>query len=205
MNNGNCHEVLLPTAYLPSVGYFRLMAHYPAAAVELLETYPKQTLRNRASILTANGILRLSVPVVRPYGNHTLTQDIGISYSEPWNIRHWRAITSAYNASPFFLYYRDGLEDVLLRRHERLVDLNGALTRLFVKWLKIECTVRHTDRFTPPERDLCDFRFQDPPDRPDAPPYYQVFNTKFAFQRNLSIIDLLFNLGPESTEYLNGQ
>ncbi|MBO4599348.1 MAG: WbqC family protein, partial [Bacteroidales bacterium] len=104
---------LLSTAYLPSVAYMAAVACCPSVAIELKETFPKQTYRNRAAIATGNGVLMLHVPVERPYGNHTRTDQITLTYREPWHIRHWRAIVAAYSAAPYFLYYRDGLEQIL--------------------------------------------------------------------------------------------
>lgn len=195
--------LLLPTAYLPSIGYFQQLCQHPEAIVEQWETYPKQTLRNRTHILTANGPLLLSVPVIKPQGNHTLTRNICISYAEAWNVQHWRAIVSAYNASPFFLYYRDSLESVLMQQHERLINLNNQLISLVLNWLKIDCTLHYSDEFIIPGHKKNDYRYNS-----DALPYkqkkyYQVFESKYPFQPNLSIIDLLFNMGPEAIDYLN--
>lgn len=194
---------LLPTAYLPPIGYFQLLCRHKQAVVEQWETYPKQTLRNRTCILTANGVQLLSVPVIKPNGNHTLTRDIQISYSEAWHVQHWRAIMSAYNASPYFLYYRDALEAILMQRHERLLELNEALMRLVLRWLKLDCELQYSTKFTVPTHQDNDFRYQ-----PEAIPYqekkyYQVFDTKYPFQPNLSILDLIFNMGPETMDYIN--
>lgn len=201
MKIDDSHPLLLPTAYFPPISYFRLLYSHPTAVVEVLETYPKQTLRNRTEILSANGILQLSVPVIRPNGNHTLTKDIAISYSEPWNIRHWRALVSAYNNSPYFLYYRDPLEQILLQRHTRLIDLNQILLQQLLRWLKLDCRVDFSTQFMTPKGQANDFRYSLPDKLSSHTPYYQVFNTRFPFQPNLSILDLLFNLGPEATGY----
>ena len=194
---------LLPTAYLPPIGYFQLLCRHKLAVVEQWETYPKQTVRNRTHILTANGVQLLSVPVIKPDGNHTLTHDIQISYSEAWHVQHWRAIVSAYNNSPYFLYYRDTLEAILMQRHERLLELNEALIYLVLRWLKLDCKLQNSDQFAFPTHQDNDFRYQ-----PDAIPYkekkyYQVFDTKYPFQPNLSILDLIFNMGPEAMDYLD--
>ena len=141
---------LLSTAYLPSVAYMAVLARHGSIAIEQKETFPKQTFRNRAAIATGNGVLMLNVPVVRPYGNHTRTEQMTLSYNEPWHIRHWRAIVAAYSAAPYFLYYRDELEHILLQRHERLLDLNDALLRYLLKKFKIDCQITYTDTFTPP-------------------------------------------------------
>ena len=141
---------LLSTAYLPSVAYMAVLARHGSVAIEQKETFPKQTFRNRAAIATGNGVLMLNVPVVRPYGNHTRTEQMTLSYNEPWHIRHWRAIVAAYSAAPYFLYYRDELEQILMQRHERLLDLNDALLHYLLKKLKIDCQITYTETFTPP-------------------------------------------------------
>ena len=141
---------LLSTAYLPSVAYMAVLARHGSVAIEQKETFPKQTFRNRTAIATGNGVLMLNVPVVRPYGNHTRTEQMTLSYNEPWHIRHWRAIMAAYSAAPYFLYYRDELEQILMQRHERLLDLNDALLRYLLKKFKIDCQITYTDTFTPP-------------------------------------------------------
>ena len=208
---------LLSTAYLPSVAYMAVLARHDSVVIEQKETFPKQTFRNRAAIATGNGILMLNVPVVRPYGNHTRTEQMTLSYNEPWNVRHWRAIVAAYSAAPYFLYYRDELEKILLQRHERLIDLNDAILNYLLQRFKINCHITYTDSFTPP---------YDPPTANDLrnlltnkhtlphpnsqfsilnfqfPPYPQVFDTRFGFLPNLSAIDLLFNLGPEAKPLL---
>lgn len=194
----------LSTAYLPSTLYMGHLCRCGEVAIEMCETFPKQTFRNRAVIATGNGLLTLTVPVVRTHGNHTLTRDIGISYQEPWNVRHWRAIVSAYNAAPYFLYYRDELEAILMRRYDWLTELNDAVLGYLIKKMKIYCSVVHTEEFVPPvandtrntvtaKHPVTDWRF---------PEYSQVFDTLYGFQPNVSAIDLLFNLGPEALQYL---
>ena len=201
--------LLLPTAYCPPIAYFAYIAGHDAIVIEQHETFPKQTYRNRTLIMTANGILPLSVPAVRTNGNHTTTAEIGITYAEHWNIQHWRAIESAYNASPYFLYYRDGLEQILLTQHAQLIDLNQQLLQFFLKKLKIPCAVSYSADYARPDSiaDDCDLRQRFSPKKKETlfefPAYEQVFSAKFPFTPDLSIIDLLFNLGPDSKEYIS--
>lgn len=197
---------LISTAYLPPISLFALLVHETTATVERLETFPKQTYRNRAVILTANGPLPLVVPVVRHYGNHTRTENIGISYSEPWHIKHWRAIVSAYSASPYFLYYRDEIEKIITTPHERLIDLNNELLVWALKKLKIDCTLHYNEDYAPVGSIERDYRNSFSPKKKEVPtpllPYRQVFDAKMPFVPNLSIIDLLFNTGPDAKRYL---
>ena len=102
-------ETILSTAYLPPIEYFAMILQSGAWKIENHEHYIKQSYRNRCNIITANGLLNLSIPVNKTDGNHTFIHDIRISYLSNWQSNHWRAIESAYNKSPFFLYYRDDL------------------------------------------------------------------------------------------------
>ena len=207
---------LISTAYLPPVAYMAVLARHGEVAIEEQESFPKQTLRNRCVIAAAGGPLVLSVPVVRPEGNHTLTGQMLVSYQEPWHIRHWRAIVSAYSAAPYFLYYRDGLEQILMQRHERLIDLNDALLRYLLQKMKIDCHLTYTTDYRPARPGEEDLRVA-LTDKHASPavgdmehggmgagisPYPQVFADRLGFLPNLTAIDLLFNLGPESRDML---
>lgn len=199
-------DVLFSTAYMPPIAYMAAMMRQTDATIEVKETYSKQTYRNRCTILTANGPLDLTIPVSRPSGNRSRTEEIIISYAEPWNVRHWRAIESAYSASPYFLYYRDGIEQLLKKRHERLVELNTSLTEHLIKTIKGQTQLKLSDDYMPAHSVANDYRNTFSPKRiiPTGcfEEYPQVFEYKYKFQANLSIIDLLFNLGPESRSYL---
>lgn len=199
-------DTILATAYFPNILYFATIAQKKNVKIERYETYLKQTYRNRTTIQTANGPLDLTVPIIRTNGNHTLTSDIKISYNENWQIRHWRAIVSAYNASPYFLYYQDELENILMGQYDTLMNLNDLLISHLLKKLKIDCTVSHTDDYLPMKENE-DLRVQISPKKnytafAKFSSYEQVFATKMPFYPNLSILDLLFNLGPESKDYL---
>lgn len=195
---------LLPTAYLPPISYFALLAKEEQVVVEQWETYPKQTYRNRAVILTANGPMTLSVPAVRTHGNHTMTHDVGISYAENWNVQHWRAIQSAYNSSPFFLYYKDGLEKILLSPQKSILQLNALLLEFLMKKLKLATQVAYSMDYTPATGEEWDYRAKFSPKHPSTTlaEYPQVFADRMPFVADLSIIDLLFNLGPDARGYL---
>lgn len=193
------------TAYLPPIIYFAYLQQFKSICIEQYETFPKQTYRNRTLIVTANGPLVLSVPVIRPFGNHTATHDMVISHQERWNIRHWRAIESAYNTSPYFLYYKDAIEKILLDHHDSLLEMNHQLLTTLLKQLKIDCQIRYTDDFVP-EGASNDYRYSITPKKPASPTlfptYCQVFDSQMPFLPNMSILDLLFNVGPDSKRYL---
>ena len=201
----NCCS-LFSTAYFPPVSYVAAMVESSIIVVEQYETFPKQTYRNRTVIATANGLLSLTVPVVRTNGNHTYTKDMAICYNENWPLKHWRAIESAYNASPYFLYYKDELELILNKKHSTLIDLNMDIIAFVFKKLKTKKEVLLSDDYVSiiTERTK-DYRNVFSPKNKETiqlPPYDQVFTDRFGFQSDISILDLLFNLGPDSLGYL---
>ena len=192
------------TAYFPSISYMARFLAEDEPVVEIWETYHKQTYRNRCRVMTANGVESLSVPVVKVNGNHTMTKDMAISPIEPWQHIHSRCLESAYKASPYFDHYYDYLKPIFEGHFERLIDLNDAALRAVFKMLKVKKEIIHTTDYVRDCED--DFREVFTPKKPfDAnlfPTYYQVFSEKFPFAPDLSVLDLIFNEGPEAINYL---
>jgi hypothetical protein len=198
--------ILVPTAYFPPVSYISGCLHSEQVLIERFETYPKQTCRNRCHIYGPNGLQTLSIPVLKVNGNHTLTKDIRIATSTPWQRLHLRSIETAYNNSPFFLYYQDEFEKVFKKQFDFLLDLNTLLLEIIFGILRIEKKIGFTDQFLKIIEGIDDHR-ESPKKKKvssnDAfPPYNQVFSPKYGFIADLSIIDLIFNLGPESGDFL---
>ncbi len=195
---------LFSTAYFPSISYMARFLAEDEPVVEIWETYHKQTYRNRCRVMTANGVESLSVPVIKVNGNHTMTKDMTISPIEPWQHIHSRCLESAYKASPYFDHYYDYLKPIFEGRFERLVNLNDAALRAVLKMLKINKEIVHTtDYVRDCENDLREvFSPKKSFDSGLFPPYYQVFSEKFPFAADLSVLDLIFNLGPEAKDYL---
>lgn len=206
MSKEKIDKTLLSTAYFPPITYMALLAVNEKVIIEREESYIKQTFRNRCEIMTANGSLNLTMPVIKTNGNNTKTKDILIFNSDKWYINHWRAIESAYSASPFFLYYQDDIKEFFSGQSENLLDFNTSILERFIKILGISCEINFTDEFIKPYENEFDYRFSITPKSPTDPlvfnEYTQVFSDKFSFSPNLSILDLLFNLGPESKDYL---
>jgi hypothetical protein len=200
-------SILLPTAYLPPIEYFVRIVQSQSINIEQEENYLKQTYRNRCEIYSSNGKLSLSIPVKKTFGNHTRVRDIKIENSDKWQLNHWRAIVSAYNHSPYFLFYQDELKEFFFRNVESLLDFNTKLLEVILKLMKIKRNLVFTSSYnkTPPDQCI-DFRSSlKPKDSQliNLKEYSQVFSERYGFLSNLSILDLLFNIGPQSSEYLH--
>lgn len=196
---------LFSTAYFPPVAYMAALIQFPEVRIEVKETFPKQTYRNRMEIMTAEGVRTLSVPTLR--NNHSRTEEVRIDYKERWNIIHLRTLDAAYAASPYYQYYRDDIVALLSSHHDRLVDLNTAILEWLLKKTKTSCIICATDDYIPATKDNeCDYRNAFSPKHLyptyGFKPYYQVFNDRQSFAPNLSILDLLMNLGGETRNYL---
>lgn len=195
---------LFSTAYFPSISYMARFLKEDAPVIEVWDTYHKQTYRNRCRVMTANGVESLSVPVIKVNGNHTMTKDIAISYKEPWQQIHRRCLESAYKAAPYFDHYYEVIRPLFETRFERLVELNDAALRAVLRVLKANKEIVHTtDYVHKTDNDLRDgFSPKDIPHPELFPSYYQVFSAKFPFAPDLSILDLIFNEGPEASSVI---
>jgi len=200
------NTVLLSSAYLPPVSYFYFLLKYEWVNIEQFETYPKQTFRNRCEIMSGNGKLILTIPVSKLQGNRTITKDILISNTQRWQQNHWRAINSAYLNSPYFEFYRDEFETFYKENFGNLLQFNNQLMNCVCKIIDIRKEFVFTTSYNHSPDKVLDLRSVISPKkemkREYFPEYIQVFSTKLGFIPNLSIIDMLFNLGPETLDYL---
>ena len=195
--------VYLSTAYLAPVQYYSKLKSFDEIRIETEENYPKQTYRNRCLIATTNGIQALTVPVERPEVLKAPTRDIRVSNHGNWRHLHWNALVSAYNISPFFEYYADDFRPFYEKKYNFLIDYNEALQDIICRLIDICPKITHTGKYEPTIendfRNVIDPRHPLPDEKFTPRPYYQVFREKHGFLPNLSIVDLLFNMGPEST------
>jgi hypothetical protein len=197
----------LATAYLAPVQYYCKLYRYDSILIEACENYPRQTYRNRCIIAGANAALTLSIPVEKNASPKTPVRDIRISDHGNWRHLHWNALRSAYNTSPFFEYYADDFLPFYEKKYNFLMDYNDELCNLVCELIDIHPHIRRTASYIPDvEHDFRNIIHPRNP-QPDADfrpaPYYQVFQARHGFIPNLSIVDLLFNLGPESLIYLD--
>jgi len=201
------NHLILPAFYLPPVSYFSaIQSDSMPILLEQHEHYPKQTYRTRASIYSANGKLDLIVPVQHGSHGHTRMKDVQISYDWDWQRLHWMSLQTAYRSSAYFEYYEDDFAPFYQQRYERLFDYNAAQLELLLRLLKIEREIAHTASYRedyPSEKDLRQsIHPKKTADAIGCKPYYQVFESKHGFIPGLSIVDLLFNHGPQSKAYL---
>jgi hypothetical protein len=198
-------RILVSTAYLPPVEYFSLISSADEICIEREENYLKQTYRNRCYILSAHGPQLLSVPVYLGSLHKTPVKDIRIDYSKRWQQVHLRALTASYNSSPYFEFYFDEIEKVISANHEFLLELNMDLIAAFLKILKLDQAISYSSAFESDSDSASDFRYKISPKKisqfPDKK-YIQVFDNKTGFVPRMSIVDLIFNTGPEAAGYL---
>ena len=193
--------MVLSTAYFPPIEFFALLAENSSVYLEAHEHYQKQSWRNRCRILTANGPMDLRVPVV--HGEdlfHTEIKDVKVDYTTPWVSQTEYAVESAYYSSPFFIYYKDELFSILDSHPETLWELNLKLMEFFCRKIGLKTEIIPTAQYL-----SSGAAYDIHPKRPSGyagRPYWQVFREKFGFVGGLSVMDLLFNEGPESICYL---
>ena len=207
---------LLQTTYFGPIQWYQKLYRYDRCLIEQYDSYHKQTFRNRCIIATANGLQALTVPVEHsPLITHSspLTKDLRISDHNQWRRVHWNALSSAYSESPFFDYYVDDLRPFFERKYDFLIDFNEAIRQKICELIDICPQVVYTSSFmssplTSPSLPITDYRSVIDAKHPlpdedfKAKRYWQVFQHKHGFLPNLSILDLLFCMGPESIYYL---
>lgn len=203
--------MLLSTTYFGPVQWYQKLLQHDHVLIECFETFQKQTYRNRCLIATTQGVQALTVPVST---GERCIKDILLSDHGNWRHLHWQALTTAYGDSPFFEYYEDDLRPFFFEhRWTFLIDFNEEIRQVVCSLLDIHPTVAYTDRYIKKADSIepaLDFDYRDVirPKHPLPDPtfcprrYYQVFEAKHGFLPNLSILDLLFNMGPESIFWL---
>ncbi|MDM1296631.1 WbqC family protein [Sphingobacterium sp. N143] len=200
-------QLLLPACYLPPVSYFHIIQENSSPLViEQYEHFQKQSYRTRARIASANGTQDLIVPIQHGNKDRVPMKDIRISYEFDWQRLHWLSIQTAYRSSAYFEYYEDDFVRFYREKFEYLLDFNVAQLELLLKSIKLKRTITLTAEYNGADEHMVDYRERIHPKKAsllDSPKeYYQVFSDKNGFYPDLSIIDLLFNQGPQSKSYL---
>ncbi len=204
-------KILTEIQYLPPVSYFVRLGFSEGLTLEGWEHYQKQSYRNRCYILGANKVTELSIPV-RKTAPKMLIRDAEIDYSQKWLQAHWRTICSAYGKAPFFEYYAELFRQIFFKKHKFLFDLNMELLYLVLKLINWSKEVRVTERYETSENwssdGVLDLRDRFHPkirsgemERIRFAGYTQLFGKDFV--ENLSIVDLLFCEGPQSSQILS--
>ena len=194
---------LIEAHYLPSIAYFAAIHQASEVVLEKHEHYVKQSYRNRCHIVSARGKETLIVPLTSKHGKVSISE-VRIDYSQKWLNNHWRTIRSAYGKAPFFEHYSDELEGRLFKRTTFLYDLTHDLLSLCLKWLKWEITIKESEKFEKtPSASVFDLRSAlNVKDDANLSQFYlpatyrQVFGNTFV--ANVSVIDLIFCMGPEA-------
>ena len=205
---------LLQTTYFGPIQWYQKLYRYDQTLIEQYDSYQKQTYRNRCVIATANGLQTLTVPVEHSVNSQELSanspkvKDLRISDHNQWRRIHWNTLQSAYSESPFFDYYADDIRPFFEKRYEFLIDFNEAIRQTVCDLLDIHPNVSYTSDFSLQPSAVDDYRevinAKHPQADADFQPrrYWQVFEDRHGFQANLSILDLLFNMGNEAVFYL---
>lgn len=202
MNKG----AIFPLFYLPPVEFFSKVRQYKDNVfIERFEHFPKQTYRNRALIHSPQGKLALIVPVVKGSKVHTMVKDVRISYDFDWQRLHWMSMQTSYRSSAYFEFYEDDFAVFYQKKWDFLFDYNEELLGLLLKFLKLEIAWSYTSSYEDEYAGLDDFRNSIHPKltiKEPVVPYFQVFEDRNGFIPNLSVVDLLFNQGPQSSSFL---
>ena len=195
--------IILPSTYLGSVEYFAYLAQYGGECViDAGEHYIKRSERNRARIMTANGVMPLSVHIVDADRPRIPMRDIRIDYSKRWQHLHRVALMSAYRSSPYFDHYDPYLAPFYEKRYEFLLDYNAELTELLLRLGHVGAELRFSDAYVEATAVDTDLRIKKRESAFASPEYFQMFSDRFPFVPNLSFIDLLFSEGPSAIDVL---
>jgi hypothetical protein len=193
---------LLYLPYLPNIYWFTEFLKHGRIFIEREEKFVKSSYRNRCIIGGDQGTLILSIPIIGGRDHSQYYKDVKLSYHYDWPKKHWQSILSAYGSAPFFEHYENAIQTVFEKQTESLFDFNLALLNTLLGLLKIKKEFEFTTAYEK-ETDLVDIRsVKSAGERSVMPRYYQVFEDRHGFLPNLSVIDLLFHLGPQSKDYL---
>ena len=202
-------NILLHPTYFPSISHFNAMAQAENTIFEIEDNFQKQTNRNRTYIYSPNGIQLLNIPVKHIKESHQKTKDIQIETDFDWQKQHFKSLEAAYRSSPFFEFFEDDIRPIFEKKHNFLLDLNFETLEIVSKCLRMKLEFTTTKEYfhQADAKDYMDFRalVNGKKDSSSFENYTQVFDNKYGFINNLSILDLLFNEGKYALDYLKKQ
>ena len=187
-------------AYLPNICYMSWVVSQRQVTFVTDNTYQKQTYRNRTEIYGANGKLKLTIPIVHTKKQSRQTDKaVAINYDNNWQKDHWKSLEAAYRSSPFFEFYEDDFKPFYYKNFDKLMDFNIELIKKILLLLDSDIILLPEKKA---DKEFSDLIIAKKVNKIEIPQYHQVFQSKHGFINNLSVLDLLFNLGPQSLEYL---
>ncbi|WP_406684748.1 WbqC family protein [Seonamhaeicola sp. MEBiC1930] len=201
-------DILIHPTYFPDIAHFVAITQAKEVMFEVEDNFVKQTYRNRTNIYGANGKLTLNVPVTYSQKNRQKYKDVKIFNEDKWQANHWKSLLSAYRTSPFFEYYEDDLQPLFHKKEDFILDFNLKCFEVICDCLQLDLTISKSVVFkktTENELDLRSLVNAKKEQHQQFDVYTQVFNNKHGFINNLSILDLLFNEGPNAVNYLESQ
>lgn len=200
------NNILIYPTYFPSISHYIAMIAAESVTFEVEDTFQKQTNRNRMYIYSPNGIQMLNISVKHDSKNSNF-KDIKIDYQYNWQKNHFKSLEAAYKNSPFYEYFIDDLQPIFEKKHEFMLDLNFEIFERINDALGISIPFDKTTEYFHEVTDKTDFRYlvNGKKDSTQIEPYTQVFDNKYGFINNLSILDLLFNEGRYAVDYLKQQ
>ena len=200
-------SIIHPT-YFPSISHFVVLAN-SEVIFEIEDNYQKQTYRNRTYLYGPNGKQLLSVPMIHTKTDgHQKFKDVRIETNFNWQKQHWKTIETAYRTSPFFEFYEDEIHPIFEKKHSFLMDLNFETIELISDCLQFENNFTKTTSYHKNSENIADHRNLANVKNKNLESfdkYVQVFSEKHGFINDLSVLDLLFNEGPNTITYLENQ
>jgi hypothetical protein len=200
-------NILIHPSYFPSISHYIALIQADTVTFEMEDNFQKQTNRNRMYIYSPNGIQLLNVPVKHCLEKHQKYKEVRIENDFGWQKNHFKSLEAAYRTSPFFEYFEDDFRPLFEKKHKFLMDLNLEVFELVNDALGINIKPKNTIEFFHEATKYTDFRhlINGKKDTTQIEEYTQVFNEKYGFLNNLSILDLLFNEGRYAVDYLKNQ
>ena len=196
-------DLLIHPNYLPSTSQFLLMINSKKVIFEINDNFLKQTYRNRTYIYGANGKLLLSIPVIHSQKNRKKFKDVKISYDQNWLSQHWKSLEISYRSSPFFEFFEDKLICLYNKKEKYLVDFNLKSIKILLEMLQINLEYDFTNSYQENYSSISDYRINSENfNEIKIDKYTQVFQSKYGFINNLSVLDLIFNEGPNAINFL---